>query len=91
VCAAEEDFGIAIVEAQAAGCPVIAYRGGGALETIIEGETGLFFAEQSAASVIGAIQRFQDSLHCFHADVLTDNAQRFNKTRFQRSFQEFVP
>jgi glycosyltransferase involved in cell wall biosynthesis len=43
VCAAEEDFGIAIVEAQAAGCPVIVYKGGGAPETVMDGVTGLFF------------------------------------------------
>jgi glycosyltransferase involved in cell wall biosynthesis len=90
VCAAEEDFGIAIVEAQAAGCPVIAYRGGGALETVIDGETGLFFAEQSAGSLIEAVQRFLESDCCFHTDAMTENAHRFSKARFQRSFQEFV-
>ena len=90
VCAAEEDFGIAIVEAQAAGCPVIAYRGGGALETVIEGETGLFFAEQSAESLTEAVQRFQDIHHCFRTDVMTDNVQTFSKARFQRSFREFL-
>lgn len=90
VCAAEEDFGIAIVEAQAAGCPVIAYRGGGALETVIEGETGLFFSEQSAESLHEAIQRFQDSTQCFRIDSMLDNAQRFSKARFQRSFEEYL-
>jgi glycosyltransferase involved in cell wall biosynthesis len=90
VCAAEEDFGIAIVEAQAAGCPVIAYRGGGALETVVEGRTGLFFNEQSAGSLIEAVGRFQDSYHCFRADALVGNAQRFSKARFQQLFQEFV-
>ena len=90
VCAAEEDFGIAIVEAQAAGCPVIAYRGGGALETVIDGETGLFFQEQSAGSLIEAIKQFVDSNHCFHKDTLIDNAHRFSKKYFKRSFQQFV-
>jgi len=90
VCAAEEDFGIAMVEAQAAGCPVIAYKGGGALETVIDGVTGLFFADQSAASLREAIQRFEESAHCFRTDVMVENAQRFSKTRFKRSFQEFV-
>ena len=90
VSAAEEDFGIAIVEAQAAGCPVIAYRGGGALETVIEGETGLLFAEQSAGSLIESIQHFQDSFHCFRTDVMADNAQTFSKARFQRLFQRFI-
>lgn len=90
VCAAEEDFGIAIVEAQAAGCPVIAYRGGGAIETILEGETGLFFAEQSAGSLIEAVHRFQDAGNCFHPDTMSDNAHRFSKERFKKSFQQFV-
>ena len=90
ICAAEEDFGIANVEAQAAGCPVIAYQGGGALETVVDGVTGLFFPEQSAGSLIEAIHRFEDTAHCFRADDMVQNAQRFSKTRFQRAFQEFV-
>ncbi|HEY3475664.1 MAG TPA: glycosyltransferase [Anaerolineales bacterium] len=90
VCAAEEDFGIAIVEAQAAGCPVIAYQAGGALETVIDGVTGLFFAEQSAASLSEAIRRFEDSASCFRAEALVDNAHRFTKARFKRSFEDWI-
>ena len=90
VCAAEEDFGIAIVEAQAAGCPVIAYKAGGALETVAAGTTGLFFEEQSVASLIDAIQRFNESAHCFRQSDLVDNARRFSKERFTKSFQDFV-
>ena len=90
VCAAEEDFGIAIVEAQAAGCPIIAFKGGGALETVIEGKTGLFFCEQTAASLSEVVQRFQDSAHCFRIDEIVQNAHKYDKTHFQRLFQEFV-
>lgn len=90
VCAAEEDFGIAIVEAQAAGCPVIVYGGGGALETVIEGETGLFFPEQSVESVIQAVRQFEETAQCFRAEAIVENAQRFGKGRFQKAFQEFV-
>ena len=90
ICAAEEDFGIAIVEAQAAGCPVIAYKGGGALETVIEGETGLLFETQTAGSLHEAVQKFQESAHCFHMDVMVDNAHRFSKARFLKSFREFI-
>lgn len=90
VCAAEEDFGIAIVEAQAAGCPVIAYKAGGALETVIEGETGLFFPEQRAESLIEALRRFDASSHCFRPGTLTENAQKFSKRRFLREFGAFV-
>ena len=90
VCAAEEDFGIAIVEAQAAGCPVIAYKGGGALETIIDGTTGLLFPEQSAASLTEAVKRFEDVGHRFQSSDMLDNAQRFSKRRFTEAFQELV-
>ena len=65
VCAAEEDFGIAIVEAQAAGCPVITYRQGGALDTVIEGVTGLFFEEQSPVSVIESVRDSKGKLLLF--------------------------
>jgi glycosyltransferase involved in cell wall biosynthesis len=90
VCAAEEDFGIAIVEAQAAGCPVIAYKAGGALETVTAGMTGLFFEEQSAVSLIDAVQRFNESAPCFRQSDLVENARRFSKERFTKSFQDFV-
>jgi glycosyltransferase involved in cell wall biosynthesis len=90
VCAAEEDFGIAIVEAQAAGCPVIAYKAGGALETVSAGMTGLFFEEQSVTSLIDVIQRFNESAHCFRQRDLVENARRFSKERFIKSFQDFV-
>lgn len=90
VCAAEEDFGIAIVEAQAAGCPVIAYKGGGALETVIDGVTGLFFAEQSSASLIEAVRRFEDVAHHFRSNDMQGNAQKFSKARFVESFREVV-
>ncbi len=90
VCAAEEDFGIAIVEAQAAGCPVIAYKGGGALETVVDGVTGLLFPEQSAASLIEAVRRFEDVAHRFRRSDLQDNAQKFSKTRFIELFRELV-
>ena len=90
ICAAEEDFGIAMVEAQAAGCPVIAYKAGGALETVVEGKTGLFFEEQSIVSLVDSIRRFNESADCFQADNLTDNVQKFSKERFRRAFQDFV-
>ncbi len=90
VCAAEEDFGIAIVEAQAAGCPVITYKGGGALETVIDGVTGLLFAEQSAASLTEAVRQFEDMAHCLRSADMLDNAQRFSKACFTQAFEDFV-
>ena len=90
VCAAEEDFGIAIVEAQAAGCPVIAYGSGGALESVVENCTGLFFAEQSIESIVNAIKRFEEHYSCLQANEIMINAERFGKQRFIREFKQFV-
>ena len=90
VCAAEEDFGIAIVEAQAAGCPVIAYGQGGALETVIDGETGIHFSEQSVESLIEAINRFNGISHFFQPEILVNNSKRFSKDGFIKEFLEFV-
>jgi glycosyltransferase involved in cell wall biosynthesis len=90
VCATEEDFGIAIVEAQAAGCPVIAYGQGGALETVIDGSTGIFFAEQTAECLMDALQRYERSYSNFHTPDLVRNAQKFDRDRFINEFKEFV-
>jgi len=90
VCAAEEDFGIAIVEAQAAGCPVIAYGKGGALESVTDGVTGSFFAEQSIDSIIDAIHEFEKRHPCFNAVEIAETAQRFGKPRFLHEFKQFI-
>jgi len=90
VSAAEEDFGIAIVEAQAAGCPAIVYGQGGALETVLPGVTGLHFGEQTAESLIQVVQEFERDHPCFSIDDLLQNARRYNKERFLSEFQKFV-
>jgi glycosyltransferase involved in cell wall biosynthesis len=90
VCATEEDFGIAMVEAQAAGCPVIAYAQGGALETVKEGVTGLFFYEQSTEGLSEALQTIERTHASFYVPDLVENAQRFNKSNFTSKFVEFV-
>jgi len=90
VSAAEEDFGIAIVEAQAAGCPVITYGSGGALETVIDGVTGTLFPEQTIQSLTKAIKNFEDGVSNFRAQDMVQNATRFNKARFISEFQKFV-
>jgi len=77
----EEDFGIVPVEAQAAGLPVIAYRVGGASETVIDGETGVLFDEQSTLGLAGAIQRFE-GLELDERTVRA-NAERFGRERFR--------
>ncbi len=77
----EEDFGIVPVEAQAAGVPVIAYGVGGVRDTVIEGETGLFHAQQTVASVASAILQFEDMR--FDEQRIRANARRFGAARFR--------
>jgi glycosyltransferase involved in cell wall biosynthesis len=89
VFAAEEDFGIVPVEAQASGTPVIAYGKGGALETVLDGQTGIFFDEQTPQSLVLAVQKFEQ-LPPFNQKILRQNAERFSKQRFQREFQSFL-
>lgn len=83
-----EDFGIAPVEAQAAGRPVIAYGGGGATETVVDGRTGLFFAEQSVQALVAALAQFE-ALE-FEVGVCRRNAERFSSSRFRRQMRRAV-
>jgi len=90
VFAAEEDFGIVPVEAQACGTPVVAYGKGGALETVLDGVTGLFFKEQTVGSLIEAIERFERAAGNFDPVKIRENAERFSAERFRSEFSEFV-
>lgn len=88
VCPGVEDFGIAMVEAQAAGCPVIAFGVGGALEIVIKDQTGLFFVESAPESLIAAVERF-NKMSIFAHDCVA-NARRFNKRRFLLEMSTFL-
>ena len=90
VFAADEDFGITPVEAQAAGAPVIAYGKGGVIETVTPGETGIFFHEQTVEGLIEAIREFESGKYDFDLERIRKNAERFSKDRFQREFSELV-
>lgn len=90
VFAAEEEFGIAPVEAQAAGAPVIAYGRGGVTETVLPEETGLFFGEQTAHSLSEAVRAFERQSAGFRAERIRQNAERFSKERFQKEMGELV-
>ena len=78
----EDDFGIAPVESMAAGRPVIAYKKGGALETIIEGKTGLFFEKESAESLEEAIIQLEKNYSNFSVTECRKQAEKFSKARF---------
>jgi glycosyltransferase involved in cell wall biosynthesis len=93
VFAAREDFGIAPLEAQALGTPVIALSRGGARETVVtEGAspTGLFFDTPTPEAIAWAVQRFLGSAHRFTPAQCHAHARRFNEARFDREFSEFV-
>jgi glycosyltransferase involved in cell wall biosynthesis len=77
----EEDFGIVPVEAQAAGVPVIAYGVGGARETVLDGRTGVLFAEQSPEGLAGAIERFEGLV--LEEPAIREQARRFGRPRFR--------
>jgi len=92
--AAEEDFGISVVEAQACGTPVIAYGRGGALETVRDEKsampTGLFFAEQSVPAIIDAVERFERQPELFRPEYCRLNAEQFSADQFRESLLGFV-
>jgi len=84
----DEDFGLVPVEAQASGRPVIAYRSGGALETVREGETGLFFDRQDADALGAALERFERMT--FDPQRIRENALRFDFSVFRERLLAFV-
>jgi len=86
VFAAEEDFGIAPVEAQACGTPVIAFGRGGVTETVIDGETGLFFGEQRVEALCAAVMRFDRIRDSFSPERIRSQAERFSRAAFRESF-----
>ncbi len=84
----EEDFGITPVEAMACGRPVIAYRGGGALETVEEGKTGIFFTRQTPEGLSEIIENFDSSK--FDSNLIRQHALKFDKEIFKSKIKQFV-
>lgn len=92
--AAEEDFGITPVEAQACGTPVIAYGKGGALETVVGidkvNPTGVFFEEQTVESICKAIKKFEEVKNKINSKNCRANAERFSNERFLAEIKEII-
>ncbi len=86
----EEDFGIVPLEANAAGRPVIAYRGGGALDTVIEGYNGLFFGEKTAPSLIDAVDRLESGAYMFDPVQIRKHALLFDKPVFIGNIKAYL-
>lgn len=86
----EEDFGIVPVEANAAGKPVIAYGKGGALETVIDRETGLFFYEPTKESLVNAVQRFERIRDSFDPCLISKRSDKFSNDIFTKEFMKIV-
>jgi len=90
VFAAEEDFGIISVEAQACGTPVIAFGKGGSTETVIDGKTGVFFYEQTAEEINKAVCLFEKNINNFNYIEIANHASSFSTDRFRTEFSSYV-
>jgi glycosyltransferase involved in cell wall biosynthesis len=88
--AAEEDFGIAPLEAQACGTPVLAFGKGGAVETVVDGVTGLHFHQQTPEAIRGVVEKFESRPWHFDPRRLRAHADRFSTQAFRRQFRQFV-
>ena len=84
----EEDFGITAVEAMASGRPVIAYKRGGAVETVVEGVTGLFFNEQTIDSLIETINIFDNKK--FNPEIIKQHAEEFSVAKFKSEITKYI-
>ena len=84
----EEDFGITVVESMASGRPVIAYQKGGATETVIEGKTGMFFAEPTSPSLVKVLQKFKSS--DFEPNEIKEYASKFSVKNFKKQMMDFI-
>ena len=85
-----EDFGITPLEAMACGVPVIAYKEGGAVETILDGKTGVFFKDQTVESLKKAILEFIKKENKFNRKAIREHAEKFSPSVFDKKIIKFV-
>jgi len=90
VFAAEEDFGITVVEAMACGTPVIALNKGGTAETVVNHKTGILFESQTTESIKNAIAEFEEKESLFDYKIISDHAQQFSRDIFEKRIRDFV-
>ncbi len=90
VFAAVEDFGIAPVEAQACGTPVIAFGRGGTSETVLDGKTGVLYYDQSPEALMQAIEVFERNRETFDPAEIREHSLRFSRERFLKEFAEVI-
>lgn len=86
----EEDFGLTPVEAMACGRPVVAYAKGGTLETVIQDKTGVFFEDESAASINKAIERLESNYSSFSSSLCRKRAEEFSEQSFAENINELI-
>jgi glycosyltransferase involved in cell wall biosynthesis len=90
VFAAEEDFGIIVVEAMSCGTPVIALNKGGTAESVLNGKTGILFNKQNHASIVKAIDEFEKKKGVFNPQIIREHSFKFSRKLFEENFRKFV-
>ena len=88
--AAEEDFGIIVIEAMACGTPVIAYNKGGIAETVFDGENGILFNVQTPEAIRNAVARFEREENKFDSNIISQKVQKFGREIFEKNIRRFV-